>query len=199
VGELRVRIIAGQFKGHRITAPKGLATRPTSDRVRESLFSTLTSLVGSDLGRASALDLFAGSGALGLEALSRGAVWATFVESDARAAQALRDNIRQLGLEERTTVLAGDAFALARRQPIKGAPFSLLLLDPPYRIGAAEVSAVIVDLAEAGALTDDAVVAWEHDATTAPSWPEGFVLHARKTLGSTALDIAVRVRGVAST
>lgn len=194
-----MRIVAGALKGRRVAAPPGRIARPTSDRARETLFNALVSLMGSDVSRATVLDPFAGSGALGLEALSRGAAHATFAERDRKVRETLLANIQDLGVGERASVLGTDAFGLARLAPLPGAPFSLLLLDPPYRIGAAEVSALVGDLAQVGALTDDAVVTWEHDASVTPDLPEGFALHARKTLGSTALDILIRVRGVAST
>ncbi len=121
-----MRIIAGEWRGRAIEAPPGLGTRPTGDRVRETLFSMLASRLGSfeDLRVA---DLFAGSGALGLEALSRGAASATFVESDSKALAAIRRNAEKLGASERVLVLAGSALALPRSEP-----FDLIFADPPY-------------------------------------------------------------------
>jgi 16S rRNA (guanine966-N2)-methyltransferase len=133
-----VRIIAGEWRGRPIAAPSGQATRPTADRVRETLFSMLASRLGSfeDLRVA---DLFAGSGALGLEALSRGAAAVTFVENNASANAALKSNVSKLGASERVQILPGSAFALPR-----SAPFDLVLADPPYAPGSgtAAVSAV---------------------------------------------------------
>lgn len=125
-----MRIIAGEWRGRTIEAPPGRATRPTADRVRETLFSMLASRIGSfeDLRVA---DLFAGSGALGFEALSRGAASATFVESDARAAAAIRRNADKLGAAERVRVIASSALALPRSDP-----FDLIFADPPYGSGA---------------------------------------------------------------
>src|SRR5690348_11083998 len=124
-----MRIIAGAWRGRTIDAPPGQATRPTADRVRETLFSMLASRLGSfeDLRVA---DLFAGSGALGFEALSRGAVSATFVESDTRAAAVIRRNAEKLGATERIQVLGGSALALLRSEP-----FDLIFADPPYAPG----------------------------------------------------------------
>src|SRR5918995_7137417 len=121
-----MRIIAGEWRGRAIEAPPGLATRPTADRVRETLFSMLTSRLGSfeDLRVA---DLFAGSGALGLEALSRGAAFAAFVENDPAAAAAIRGNAADLGALGRVQILGGSALALPLSQP-----FDLVLVDPPY-------------------------------------------------------------------
>jgi 16S rRNA (guanine966-N2)-methyltransferase len=123
-----MRIIAGKWRGRQLEAPPGRATRPTADRVRETLFSMLASRLGSfeDLRVA---DLFAGSGALGLEALSRGAAHATFVESDRGAADAIRRNAEKLGAS--VQLLTGSALALPRADP-----FDLILADPPYSAGA---------------------------------------------------------------
>lgn len=134
-----MRIIAGAWRGRPIEAPPGEATRPTADRVRESLFATLASRLGSfaDLRVA---DLFAGSGALGLEALSRGAAWVTFVEHDRSAASAIRSNAAKLGAGERVEILGASALALPR-----SAPFDLIFADPPYAPGAgsAAIAAVL--------------------------------------------------------
>jgi 16S rRNA (guanine966-N2)-methyltransferase len=134
-----LRIIAGAWRGRVIEAPPGDATRPTADRVRETLFSMLASRLGSfeDLRVA---DLFAGSGALGLEALSRGAASATFVESDSKAAATIRRNADKLGIADRVQILGGSALALRNQQP-----FDLIFADPPYApgSGSAAVAAVV--------------------------------------------------------
>jgi len=124
-----MRIIAGAWRGRVIEAPPGQATRPTADRVRETLFSMLVSRLGTfeDLRVA---DLFAGSGALGFEALSRGAGHATFVESDAKASAVIRRNAEKLGAADRLQILGGSALALPRSEP-----FDLILADPPYSQG----------------------------------------------------------------
>lgn len=130
-----MRIIAGDWRGRKLVAPKGYATRPTADRTRETLFNMLTSRLGSFEGL-SVADLFAGSGALGLEALSRGAGHCLFVEQEKPALDAIRANISALDARTRTTVSAGSATALG---PAK-VPHDLLLLDPPYATGAANVA-----------------------------------------------------------
>jgi 16S rRNA (guanine966-N2)-methyltransferase len=130
-----MRIVAGQWRGRRLVAPEGDATRPTADRTRETLFSMLTSRLGSFEGLAVA-DLFAGSGALGLEALSRGAASCIFVEQDAAAIRALRSNIANLRAQSLCEVRASSALALG---PAK-APLDLILLDPPYNSGAGAVA-----------------------------------------------------------
>lgn len=124
-----MRIVAGEFGGRRLQAPKGDATRPTTDRVREALFSTLGDLEGERV-----LDLFAGSGALGIEALSRGAATAVFVEKARPALTVLRANLDALGLAPpRATVRAGDALAALRDAPGTAGAYDLVFLDPPYR------------------------------------------------------------------
>ena len=130
-----MRIIAGEWKRRQLKAPPGDATRPTADRTRETLFSMLVSRLGSFDGLTVA-DLFAGSGALGLEALSRGAASCLFVEQDAAAIRSLRDNIAALRAQPRCTVSAGSVMALG---PAKAA-HDLVLLDPPYGTGAGSVA-----------------------------------------------------------
>jgi 16S rRNA (guanine966-N2)-methyltransferase len=141
-----VRIIAGQWRSRPIEAPLCLGTRPTADRVRETLFSILASRLGSfeDLEVA---DLFAGSGALGLEALSRGAASATFVEIDPKAAAAIRRNAERLGASERVTIIKGSAMALPRSKP-----FDLIFADPPYAPGSG--SEVVRSICAAGWLAN---------------------------------------------
>ncbi|MDN3645126.1 16S rRNA (guanine(966)-N(2))-methyltransferase RsmD [Pontixanthobacter aestiaquae] len=130
-----MRIIAGEWRGRKLTAPKGDATRPTGDRTRETLFSMLTSRLGSFEGL-SVADLFAGSGALGLEALSRGAAHCLFVEQEEYALKSIRANITTFDARSRSDVRAGSAMGLG---PAKQ-PLDLILLDPPYETGAGSVA-----------------------------------------------------------
>lgn len=130
-----MRIIAGEWRGRKLVAPKGDLTRPTADRTRETLFSMLNSRLGS-LEGLSVVDLFAGSGALGLEALSRGAEFCLFVEQDRHALDAIKANIAALDARARTSVTAGSVMTLG---PAK-VPHDLILLDPPYASGAGEVA-----------------------------------------------------------
>jgi 16S rRNA (guanine966-N2)-methyltransferase len=124
-----VRVVAGRFGGRRLTAPAGRDTRPTSDRVREALFSILGPLDGVRV-----LDLFAGSGALAIEALSRGAQSAVMVERDRRAVAAIRANLEALGVAEpEARVVAGAARAALKNASARGDTYDLVLLDPPYR------------------------------------------------------------------
>lgn len=130
-----MRIVAGEWRGRKLVAPKGDATRPTADRTRETLFNMLASRVGSFDGLAVA-DLFAGSGALGLEALSRGAASCLFAEHDPAALDAIRANIATLGARDRTDVRRGSVMELGPTST----PYDLLLLDPPYGTGAVGVA-----------------------------------------------------------
>ncbi|MEO0462148.1 MAG: 16S rRNA (guanine(966)-N(2))-methyltransferase RsmD [Pseudomonadota bacterium] len=130
-----MRIIAGQWRGRKVVAPKGDLTRPTADRTRETLFNMLTSRLGS-FEELSVADLFAGSGALGLEALSRGAARALFVEQDRAALDAIRANIAAFDAREQTRVEAGSVMQLRA----VSSPYNLILLDPPYRTGAGNVA-----------------------------------------------------------
>ena len=128
-----MRIVAGRWRGRRLVAPPGRATRPTSDRVREALFSILGPLDGERV-----LDLYAGSGALGLEALSRGAAHATLVERAPPALRALRANVEALGAD--ATVIAADVARFLRDAGESGALYDLVFLDPPYRANIGEIS-----------------------------------------------------------
>ncbi|MDC0886933.1 16S rRNA (guanine(966)-N(2))-methyltransferase RsmD [Altererythrobacter sp.] len=130
-----MRIIAGEWRGRKLVAPKGETTRPTADRTRETLFSMLTSRLGTFEGL-SVADLFAGSGALGLEALSRGAAHALFVEQEKPALDAIRVNIASFDARARSTVNAGSVMGLGPAR----APLDLILLDPPYETGAGAVA-----------------------------------------------------------
>ena len=130
-----MRIIAGDWRGRKLIAPRGDATRPTADRTRETLFNMLTSRLGSFEGLRVA-DLFAGSGALGLEALSRGAAHCLFVEQEKPAVDAVKANVLALGTRDRSNVQHGSVMSLGPASE----PIDLILLDPPYRTGAANVA-----------------------------------------------------------
>jgi 16S rRNA (guanine966-N2)-methyltransferase len=164
-----VRIIAGSRKGARIFAPKGLDTRPTSDRVREAAF---TLIPPARVDGARVLDLFAGSGAMGLEALSRGAADATFVENDRDACRTINRNLDKLGLEAR--VLCQDALGALRADARAGTRYDLVLVDPPYRRFSSLQNALIQHLPEI--LAPDGLLLVE---TAAAEEPE--LLLARRT------------------
>jgi len=175
-----MRIIAGQWRGRPIEAPLGMSTRPTADRVRETLFSMLVSRLGSfeDLRVA---DLFAGSGALGLEALSRGASHATFVENDSKAAAIIKRNAEKLGATERVRVLAGSALALSRSEP-----FDLVLADPPYAPGSG--SAVVKAVADAGWLAPGGWISVETSRDDSLE-PARFSVDATRDVGRARLTL----------
>lgn len=179
-----MRIIAGEWRGRPLRAPEGLATRPTADRTRETLFNMLASRLGSFEGLAGA-DLFAGSGALGLEALSRGAATCLFAENDAAALRALRANIAALKANERCDVRAASALALG---PAK-APLDLVLLDPPYGSGAGAVA--LDKLARLGWIGPASWTAIEtgRDETVAV---DGFEVEATRDVGKARLHLLRR-------
>jgi 16S rRNA (guanine966-N2)-methyltransferase len=130
-----MRVIAGQWRGRKLVAPGGIATRPTADRTRETLFSMFASRIGS-FEELRVADLFAGSGALGIEALSRGAAFACFVEQDRAALDAIRSNLSALGALDRSTVRATSALKLPRTES-----FELVFADPPYASGSGTAAA----------------------------------------------------------
>lgn len=157
--------MGGAWRGRPIEAPEGRdTTRPTTDRTREAVASMVLSACGLDLSCERVLDAFAGSGALGLELLSRGAAWCTLVDRDARAARVLHGNVRALGAEGRCRVVRGDALRLAREGQVPGGPFSVVLLDPPYALAAGEVTGLVASLAARGLARPGALVVYEHAA-----------------------------------
>lgn len=193
-----MRIIAGEHRGRRIETSPTADTRPTTDRVREALMSSLNSAMGGYAGEI-VLDAFAGSGALGLEALSRGAASAVFFETDRRAQEALSRNIETLGLGDRARLMRGDVSKSASRGTVAGGPFTLILLDPPYRLGYEEVYRFLGDLADAGAVAPGAIVSYEF--ATGPSapdettyLPEGFSILSKKRYGKTGTMILQYLR-----
>jgi 16S rRNA (guanine966-N2)-methyltransferase len=135
-----MRVIAGTARGRRLKAPPGRGTRPTSDRVREALFSSLR----DETPQAVVLDLYAGTGAVGIEALSRGAARAVFVENDPRALAAIRDNLASAGVADRADVVRSDAAAFVARP--RGGPFTIVYCDPPYAEPLDAVLALLGDL-----------------------------------------------------
>jgi 16S rRNA (guanine966-N2)-methyltransferase len=182
------RIIAGVAGGRRIAVPP-TGTRPTTDRVRESLFNIVTARC--DLSGLAVLDLYAGSGALGLEALSRGAASALFVESDQRSADVIARNIEALGLTGATLRRGSVTAVLATGSR---SPVDLVLADPPYDIDAAEVEAVLATLATHGWVREGTVMVIER-AVSGPalSWPAGWSLWPPRVYGDTRLELAERL------
>ena len=196
------RIIAGAARGRRLAVPPGTRTRPTSDRAREGLFATITALHGP-LAGAGVLDLYAGSGAVGLEALSRGAARVLLVEADPVAARVIRANITAVGLPGarlatgrvtavlgrgaagpghgvagpgRVTEEPGRGDAVPGRGPEPGGPFDVVVADPPYAAGAAEITEMLLALRAGGWLAGGALVAVERASRSGPlDWPAGYV------------------------
>ncbi|MFF9014535.1 16S rRNA (guanine(966)-N(2))-methyltransferase RsmD [Streptomyces sp. NPDC014870] len=166
------RVIAGTAGGRRLAVPPGNGTRPTSDRAREGLFSTWEALLGTLTGTRVA-DLYAGSGAVGLEALSRGASHALLVEADQRAARTVRENIRALalpGAELRT----GRAEQIVTG-PAPAEPYDLLFLDPPYAVSDDDLREILLTLRSGGWIAEDAVVTVERSTRGGEfGWPDGF-------------------------
>lgn len=183
-----MRIIAGIARGRRLVVPAGDAVRPTGDRVREALFASLM----PHLPGASVLDAFAGSGALGLEARSRGAAEVTFIERDRRSLVALEKNVASVGLDG-MRIVRGDVLALVRRGAVAGEPFDLVLLDPPYALEGESLAALLADLVRT--LAPDALVVVERaSASPVPHWPDALRPDEPRRYGSTVLHRA-RVTG----
>ncbi len=179
-----MRIVGGRFRGRSLAAPSGTLTRPTSDRVREALFNILAhGIEDFELEGARVLDLFAGSGALGLEALSRGAAYCVFVEDNADARGAVRENIEALGLTGASKLWRRDATKLGPAAPMQ--PFQLLFADPPYGKGLGELA--LKAAAEGGWLSPGAVCVLEERADSAIAAPEAFTSLDMRSYGDTAL------------
>jgi 16S rRNA (guanine966-N2)-methyltransferase len=177
------RIIGGEAGGRRLRTPTGESTRPTSDRVREALFSSLEALLGSVTGLRF-LDLYAGSGAVGLEARSRGAGVVTCVEQDRRTAALVRDNARTLGLD--VEVVAGSVGRHLAHQP--RTPYDVVFADPPYPLPTATVQDDLVALHEHGWLTPGAVVVVERSSRSeGVAWPAGYEPLRERRYGETVL------------
>ncbi len=176
-----MRVIAGEFKGRSLLAPKGQSTRPTADRVREAMFSML----GAYFDGGTCLDLFAGSGALGIEAISRGVRLAVFV--DRASAGTVQDNLRSLGAQTRARVLSLPHHAALSRLRREGAQFDLVFLDPPYRLGL--LPQTLAALVEMKLLCAGAAVVTEMDARTPV--PEQPALDLKKMAVYGAVKVAI--------
>lgn len=183
------RIIAGVHGGRRLAAPAGAQTRPTSDRVREAFFSSLETM--TDLSGARFVDLYAGSGAVGLEALSRGASHALLVESEARAARVIRDNIVALRVGTAARLITGRVSQVVSAPP-EGEPYDVVFADPPYALPDDELTGVQHALMDNGWLAPDAVVVIERAARTAVrgaplTWVDGITADRSRRYGETTL------------
>ena len=180
------RIIAGQAGGRRLLVPAGKSTRPTSDRTREGLFSSVVAMFGS-LAGATVLDLYAGSGAVGLEALSRGASDVLLIESDRKAAQVIRHNIEAVGLPG-AHLIVDRVDRVLRRGPDDVVQRRLVFADPPYSMGDDELAEALTMLVAGGWLAADALLVVERDTRSGPTtWPAGYSLDRSRRYGETTL------------
>jgi len=176
-----VRIVGGKLRSRPITGPKSQAVRPTSDRSREALFNILMHAYGDPVAGARVLDLFAGTGALGIEAISRGAAYALFVDDGVEARALLRDNVETLGLGGVTRIFRRDATNLGPAHPVD--PFDLAFLDPPYGKGLAEKA--LASAREGGWLKPQAVIVAEEATDAGFAAPNGFEELERRTYDDT--------------
>ena len=165
-----MRVVGGRLKGRNIVSPSSREIRPTADRLRESVFNILVHAYGNPFQGARVLDLFAGTGALGIEAISRGAAFALFVDNAAEARALLRNNVEALGLGGVTKVFRRDATNLGPAHPLE--PFALVFLDPPYAKGLAEKA--LASLRDGGWLTPAALLVVEEAKAAAFAAPDGF-------------------------
>jgi 16S rRNA (guanine966-N2)-methyltransferase len=180
-----MRIVGGRLRGRLLAAPASQGIRPTADRLRESLFNILIHAYGDPITDARVLDLFAGTGALGLEALSRGAAFALFIDEGAEARALLRENVATLGLGGTTRIFRRDATKLGAAHPIE--PFSVAFLDPPYGRGLAEQA--LASARTGGWLAPGALVVVEEAAKPGFTTPEGFDEIERRNYDDSALIV----------
>jgi 16S rRNA (guanine966-N2)-methyltransferase len=180
-----MRIVGGRLRGRLLAAPASQAIRPTADRLRESLFNILVHAYGDPITDARVLDLFAGTGALGLEALSRGAAFALFIDEGAEARALLRENVATLGLGGTTRIFRRDATKLGAAHPIE--PFSVAFLDPPYGRGLAEQA--LASARTGGWLAPGALVVVEEAAKPGFTSPEGFDEIERRNYDDSVLTV----------
>lgn len=190
-----MRIIAGEHRGRPLKAPKGSGTRPTTDRVRESLMSALSSERGG-FDDACVLDAFAGSGALSLEAMSRGAAYACLCERDGAAVKVIEDNVRTLRYG-RDDVRVQRMDVLKNTPPRARKPYDLVFFDPPYVVEADQVFELLDKLEQAGCLDDELIVSYEHASSANTRVDElikqqGLQLASRRAYGDTVIDIITK-------
>ena len=192
-----MRIVGGKWKGRAIEAPDGKGTtRPTTDRTREAIASSILASRGLDLSESSVLDAFAGSGAMGFELLSRGALHATFVDKDRKTCDRIKRTAKSLGVTNtEMSVICGDTTRLAESSQLFGGPFDVVFLDPPYAVDVSVVSKLLEDLLNSGSLTKDAVVVYEHSHKTDSISLDYFELSKSKRYGIAQVDLLVCCEG----
>ncbi|MFC7048536.1 16S rRNA (guanine(966)-N(2))-methyltransferase RsmD [Emcibacter nanhaiensis] len=178
-----MRLIAGKYKGRRLQAPSGKHIRPTTDRMRETLFNLLQNSIGLEFDGLEVLDAFAGTGALGLEALSRGAAHVTFADKDRRSLLLVKENIALLKAEEQCRCLGMDAIRL----PVPDHPYGLVFLDPPYHKNL--IWPTIDNLLTKDALADGCVLVTECAGDEQPDLPEGFEELMSRTYGDSKITV----------
>ncbi|HYV71158.1 MAG TPA: 16S rRNA (guanine(966)-N(2))-methyltransferase RsmD [Pseudolabrys sp.] len=176
-----MRVVGGRLRSRPIASPKSDSVRPTSDRLREALFNILAHSYGDPVTDARVLDLFAGTGAIGIEAISRGADYALFVDEGVEARALLRDNVESLGLGGVTRIFRRDASRLGPAHPLD--PFSLVFLDPPYGKGLAEKS--LISARDGGWLMPEALLVVEEAADAGFKAPDGFAELERRRYDDT--------------
>jgi 16S rRNA (guanine966-N2)-methyltransferase len=176
-----MRVVGGRFRGRPLASPKSRAIRPTADRLREALFNILHHAYGDPVGGARALDLFAGTGALGIEAASHGAAFVLFVDDGAEARALLRENVTALGLGGVSRIFRRDATKLGHAHPLE--PFSLVFLDPPY--GKNLAAAALSSARDGGWLAPGALIVVEEAAKSRFAAPEGFAELERRAYADT--------------
>lgn len=189
-----MRIVGGQWRGRPIDPPKGRdVSRPTTDRVREAIASVLDSAIDSGIEGTRVLDAFAGSGAMGIELLSREAAHATFFDIDRSAAALVKHNLEKVTCSPaRFHVVRGDVLLSAKRGRLPGAPFDVVLIDPPYALGTAPAEQLLASLLEHDLLSPRAVVIFERTSTTPALEVAGFEHVKEKRYGQTSIDVLRR-------
>ncbi len=179
-----MRVIAGLAKGRKLKAPKSRAIRPTSDRIKEAIFSA----VGERTLGAKVLDLYAGTGALGIEALSRGALFATFVDERREAISLVRENLSWVGLRSKGRIIRGKVESVTDRLTREGELFDLIFLDPPYRISVTDIGNICQKVSSE-LLAVDGLMILEHSSRMEPPVVSGAKVSSFKRYGDTAVTI----------
>lgn len=180
-----MRVIAGKAKGYRLSAPKGYEVRPTSDRAKEAVFNIL----GEKTSGAAVLDLFAGTGSLGIEALSRGAETAVFIEHDSRAVRSILANVQKTLFESETQVIETSAKKALQLLKSQEKQFDLIFLDPPYKIDLAELETILSSIVEFNLLNKSGLIIVEHSSRINLSVPEKLKQAEPRKYGDTAWSI----------
>lgn len=186
-----MRIVGGEWRGRPIESPRGReVSRPTTDRVREAMASIVESALAEGLEGARVLDAFAGSGALGMELLSRGAGSTTFYDIDRGACALVKRNLSKLGCPaSRYRAVCGDVVLAAQRGRVPGGPFDVVLIDPPYALGVRPASDLLLHLVARGLLADGSVVLFERTSSTPALVLDGFTTLREKRYGQTCIDV----------